>query len=758
VAVAHHSIVNTLIWRRDYYCFGPGDVSLQIPSFVFDSAVNDIFTPLVGGSCLVMIRQENRFDLAYLSELILEYKVTHFVCTPGYYQTFMDEIYESMKGLKAVCVAGDRLSEPLVKEHLEKLPHVNIHNEYGPSENSVNTTAYCFSPGATTVLIGKPDDNVSCFILDPYEKITPTGIRGEMCLSGKSLAMGYLNAPQLTAEKFVPNPYHCGEKMYKTGDIARWLPDGNLEFMGRIDLQVKIRGHRIEPGEIEHQLLKHEKIKDSLVLVRETPGDRSEDKLLAAYIAVEGELHAPEIRGYLSKLLPEYMVPSYFFMMDKLPLTHNGKIDRTALPEPVTGEGPDDGASAAPRDETEEKLVTLWSGVLDVEKDKISIDSSFFNLGGHSLKAIVLISKIHKELSVRIPLVEFFRASTIRELAAYIKGTSKDTFLAIEPAEKKDYYPLSSAQKRLYILQQLDYNNIIYNMPQILELEGNVEIEKMNEIFRQLVYRHDSFRTSFELNGDEPVQRVHEHVDFEIEVFDLAGTAGDMSLPEFIRQHTFIRPFDLSQAPLVRVNLIHAAEGKHLLLIDMHHIITDAVSHEILEREYRILYNGGTIPELTIQYKEYAEWQNSRKQKEISKQQERYWLSEFQGDIPLLNMPLDYKRNGEKGFEGGTLIFEIDDELTAKVRTLAMEKDVTLMILLLAAYKTLLSKYSGQEEILVGTVIAGRRHMDLEKIIGFFVNFLAIRTAPGRCDTFSQYLAEVKRKAVRAYENQDYPF
>jgi amino acid adenylation domain-containing protein/non-ribosomal peptide synthase protein (TIGR01720 family) len=783
VLIDHFSIVNTLLWRKNYYKFSVGDVNLQMPSFSFDSSVLDIFTPLLSGSCLVLPDEVNRLNLEYLGLLMERAAVTHFLLVPSLYRVFIKEMPGRLKGLKAITVAGEQVDRDLVREHFEKLAAVKLYNEYGPTENSVCSTVYQLKPGADRVFIGKPISNVKCYILDRDGNLTPPGITGELYVSGTGLARGYTNRPELTAEKFSHRfnksfcggsrgavfsksaPLAVGDKTYKTGDLARWYVDGNIEFLGRVDFQVKIRGYRIESAEIENQLLNRADVKEAVVTTYEAePGNMQLCAYVAAGRGAEGAaLDSGVLQEYLSDCVPGYMVPSCFVLLEKMPLTPGGKIDRGALPLPGQNAGD---AYAAPRNKTEEQLVRIWSGVLGIEASKISIDGDFFQLGGHSLKAAVLISRIHKELNVNIPLVEIFRIPTIRKLSGYIKKTGQDPHAPIEPVEKKEYYPLSSAQKRLYILQHMGTENLSYNVPTALKLEGEFEKERLKETFKKLITRQESFRTSFHMIEDEPVQRVHDEVEFEIEYFNLSD--GGVGRPQAENAYSpqtiptayssFVRYFDLSQAPLLRVRLVKIEAIGHIFMVDMHHIVTDGTSMPILVKEFTALYEGQALPPLSIQYKDFTGWQNSEKQSGVLEKQEAYWLEEFTGQVPRLNLPTDYVRPPVQRFEGDVTSFELDREAAVELKKMALDQEATLYMMLLALFNVLFSRVCGQEDIVIGAPLAGRRHADLESIIGFFINMLPLRNYPLGEKTFLRFLKEVKENTLNAYENQDYQF
>jgi amino acid adenylation domain-containing protein len=492
--------------------------------------------------------------------------------------------------------------------------------------------------------------------------------------------------------------------------------------------------------------------------------DESREKNLYAYIVTNHRLAVAQLREYLSRTLPDYMIPSYFRQLEQIPLTGNGKVDRKALPGL--------GAEVAevnyrpPRDHLEEKLAAIWSDVLKIPKNKIGIDHNFFHLGGHSLKATTLVSKIHKELEVNVPLVRVFETRSIRKLSGYIRGAAPDKFTPIEPVEKKEYYPLSSAQQRLYMLQQLQLESIGYNMPFCYVLEKEPETGELKEIFRKLIHRHESLRTSFEIVANVPVQRIHTEVPFDIERLD--STAGSLPGAADPREgvdsiiEDFIRPFDLSQAPLLRVGLTvlpgESLANRCLLLVDIHHISADGKSHLILLNDYQSFGRGNQLPGLRLQYKDYARWQNRQNEKETIKKQEAFWLNEFSGEIPVLDLPGDYTRPLIQSFEGNHVDFRVGKEMAAVFKKLLLQEGATLFMGVLAVFNIFLFKVSNQEDIVIGSPVAARRHADLEQVIGMFVNTLALRNFPTAAKTFMEFLREIKTRSLQALENQEFPF
>ena len=547
-------------------------------------------------------------------------------------------------------------------------------------------------------------------------------------------------------EKFVTNPYKQDERLYRSGDLARMLPTGEMEYLGRIDHQVKIRGFRIELGEIETRLLEHDSVEEAVVIARD---DENGNKYLCAYIVVRNETNTTELKEHLSKNLPDYMIPSYFVLLDKIPLTSNGKVDKKALPQPNVelniGE-----KYVAPQNQTEQKLKEIWEQVLKI--DGIGVNNDFFNIGGHSLNAVVLISRIDKELGVELSIRDIFEHRTIKNLAGVIHITESKEYSEIVPVEEKEYYEVSSAQKRMYILNKIEEGLTNYNMPGVLIIEGNLDRVGLTDSFKALVKRHEALRTSFEMIDDKPVQRIHREVEFGI-----SYTEGmEKDLDNMIKE--FVKPFDLKHAPLLRLGLVKLGEARYALLIDMHHIISDGVSVGVIINELTKLYRGENLEPVKVQYKDFAAWQNSLIENGAMEKQEEYWIDTFSDEIPVLNMPLDYLRPPVQSFEGDRISFRLDEALTKELNKLAEDNGATLYMTLLAVYNTLLYKYTGQEDIVVGSPIAGRRHADLHDIVGMFVNTLAMRNKPEGNMTFISFLQSVKENSIKAFENQDYQF
>ncbi|WP_068792770.1 non-ribosomal peptide synthetase [Brevibacillus laterosporus] len=752
ILITHRNIMTTII-NNGYLDIFSTDRILQMSNYAFDGSTFDIYSALLNGATLVLVPKQTLMNTTDLLAIIKDSNITVALMTTSLFNTLVDLDVTSFQHTRKVLFGGEKASCKHVEKALDYLGEGRLVNGYGPTETTVFATTYTVDNTIKklgTVPIGRPLSNTSVYVFGLDDQLQPLGVPGELCVAGECISPGYLNRPDLTADKFIDNPLKPGERMYRTGDLVRWLPEGVMEYMGRIDEQVKIRGHRIELGEIEAKLLEHPSIRETVLVAKQ---DANGHSFLGAYLVTDNFCSVTELRNYLMETLPEYMVPSYFIELDSLPLTSNGKVDKRALPEP---ESQALHAYTMPENETEEKLVQLFQEVMDVER--VGTQDSFYELGGHSLKAMLLVSRIHKDFGIKIPLKEVFSRPTVKELAAYLTGSEEANYIEIEAAEEKPYYPVTAAQKRMYIAQQWEDGEATssYHMPFMVEITGPLQVEKLQQTVKSLVARHESLRTSFHMINEVLMQKIHADVLWDLDIDLESVVASEQDVDEKMFQ--FLRKFDLSQAPLFRAKLIRVNASRHVLLLDMHHIISDGFSYQIFFDELTKLYQGDELPSLKIQYKDYAVWQHSEEQQKRLQQQEDYWLGQFQGEIPVLELPTDYQRPVDKQFAGALFTHGLSAGLTEKLRKLAIKEKTTLYTVLLTVYTILLSKYTSQEDLIVGTPIAGRPHADLDRVFGMFVNTLAIRTAPKVEHSFLAYLSEVKETVLGAYQNPDYPF
>ncbi|SHN37815.1 non-ribosomal peptide synthetase [Mucilaginibacter sp. OK098] len=757
-------LINRLNWGWENYPAKDDEIFCLKTNIGFGDHLVEVFSPLLSGVPVRIFSDEEILDIPRMYALLVQEKITRITLVPSYLKALIEQNNGKQltnHSIRFIFCSGEYLPFQLAQEFYKNFSDISLVNIYGSTEVSADATYYTVENQDVELLgdinelqeeqirkipIGKPISNTTILILNRNNALQPVGVPGELYVSGISLARGYLNKPELTAERFIDHPYKAGEKLFRTGDLARWLPDGNIEYLGRMDDQVKIRGHRIELGEIENQLASHPEIREVVLLAREREGD----KYLVGYYLSENKISSEELRAYLSERLPKYMLPSYFVHIQSMPLTPNGKTDRKALPEPDYSSGT---TYTAPETELEVKLTGIWSEVLQLDKEQISVTAGFFDLGGHSLKATTLVNRIYKELQVEVPLKAIFTHQDIRSLGAYISGLGKTAYQTIEKVVRKEHYALSSGQQRMYFLYELDRTSLAYNMPYVVELEGALDQERLNEAFRSLITRHESLRTTFEVSAGDVVQRINETTDFTISHYQAADAETAAA-----QITSFIRPFDLGAGPLIRVGLVKVSQESHLLLADMHHIITDGVSQGILIRDFMELYEKGSLPALGLQYKDYSEWQQGASQQEVLSSQSTYWKDRFSEGLSVLDLPLDHNRPSVKSYQGSSRTFTLNREETHQLKALGERSDATLFMTLLSVLNVLLGKLSNQEDVTIGTPIAGRYHVELEGIIGLFVNTLALRNHPKGGLSFREFLEEVKTSSLSGFENQLYPY
>ncbi len=779
VMVEHRNVIRLVI-NTNFVALSPATCILQTGAPVFDAATFEIWGALLNGGRLYLVDNDTILNARKLAEAIETYKINTLWLSSPLFNQLMQQDDKVCAKLKYLLVGGDVLSPLYIDQARRKNKELKIINGYGPTENTTFSSTYSIDRDfVENIPIGKPINNSTAYILDKNGNLQPIGAYGELAVGGDGLSRGYLNNPELTAEKFIFNnrsyKSYFPDKVYLTGDLCRRLPDGNIEFKGRVDNQVKIRGFRVECGEIEKNLLKYERVKEAIVTIK---NDNAGEKYLCAYITLtphpredshpdDADSPIAPIRDFLARSIPDYMIPHYIIALEKMPLNPNGKIDRNALPEPGTALAGD--AYTPPRNAVEKRLTVLWAEVLGNAENSIGIDADFFEIGGHSLKAARLVTLIHKEFDVNLPLADVFTHPTIREMSAYLSEAAQDRYVTLTPVEKREYYDVSSSQKRLYLLQQWDEQAIAYNIPAVFEIAGEIDREKLADTFRRLIERHESFRTSFHLVNGQPVQKIHQpgETGLLLEVASqqkfLQGARGrffQKEPPERRRQmiSSFIRPFDLAYAPLVRVGLIEMANTETLLAIDMHHIISDGSSMPVLVHDFMEIYSGRELPMLKIQYKDFSGWQKSLENSETLKRQETYWLMQFTDETPALNLYTDYPRPPIQSFAGAGINFAIDRQSTRALKKMAQQTGATLYMVLFGCFAILLSKISSQEDIVIGTVAAGRKNAELAPLIGMFVDTLAIRNFPNGGLTVNEFIGRVKERVLDALANQDYPY
>ncbi len=741
VVVDHRGLVNSISWRKEEYSLGIQDNTIQLFSYSFDGFLTGFLTPLVSGASLFIATEIQVKDPLRLKQLLIVYHITHFICVPSLYRLLLQQIKpEDKLSVRIITLAGESVSPALIRESKERLPGVELYNEYGPTESSIVALCKRDVEQEEKVTIGRPISNMNAYILDNWNEPVPPGIVGELCLSGPGLARGYLNQSELTDQAFVPNPFIAGERLYRTGDLAKWTEEGEICCLGRKDAQVKLRGYRIELPEIEQRLQSYPGVQAAAVVCEEEEGIPIR---LIAYLQTD-DIKAVELRDYMARELPFYMLPARYYRLHQLPLSENGKLDKKLISsmEYINL----DVQFREPENETEQKLCEIFADVLQLKR--VSADENFFAAGGHSLKATMLMSRIQKEFSVEISVDHIFEKQTVKELAELIAEKETRAYLAITPARPAASYPLSFTQKQMYTLFCNDPHSTAYNMPEALIIDGDFDHQRFRFALEELTKRHEILRTTFYAINGEPVQEVHTDHVVSLEYSERAST----DLEETIRR--FIRPFDLASLPLFRAGITRIGPRKHLLLIDLHHITADGASIGIFISELASIYNGDSLPEIRLHYKDFAVWQHKQKEDHRFQPQAQYWMDQFRNGVPVLSLPYDYPRPKLKSLEGGRINFTVDAARTSSLKKLAAENGVTLFMLLLAVYQTMLSKLSGQIELVVGSPVSGRTQADLEQTMGMFVNVVPIRAEVLPQLRFTELLTQVKNTTLGAFENQ----
>ncbi|NPC83460.1 amino acid adenylation domain-containing protein, partial [Pyxidicoccus fallax] len=760
VCIPHGAVVRLARATR-YIHLTADDVLLQFAPVSFDAATFEIWAALLNGAT-VAVADAGALSLEELGQQLRRHRVTTLWLTAPLFHQMVDHHLAALKGLRHLLAGGDVLSPVHVRRALQALPGCQLINGYGPTEN---TTFTCCEPvrelrDGAPVPLGRPLDDTQVYLLDEHLRPVPVGVSGELYTSGAGLARGYLHNPALTAERFIPNPFGpAGSRLYRTGDLARYLPDGRVEFLGRIDHQVKVRGFRIELGEVETALRRQEAVKDAVVVALGSGGDK---RLVGHVVPRQGHaLDVDTLKQSLRRALPEYMVPSTFMVLEALPLNINGKVDRKALPRP---EAPDSTQPyVAPRTDVEAKLAALMAEVLRLPR--VGVQDDFFALGGHSLLATQVVSRVRSELGVELPLRALFEASTVEALAKRLAREERTDAAPLTRQPREGVLPLSFAQQRLWFLDQLKPGSASYNIPAALRLSGPLHVEALRRAFEELVRRHEALRTTFSTSHGAPQQLIHPPPAWSLPVVDLSSLPDDQREPQAraLAAQAAQRPFHLSSGPLLRTELLKLGDSEHLLLLCMHHIVSDGWSTGVLVREVAALYEAflhgqpSPLPELPVQYADYALWQRQWLAGPVLQAQLDYWRQQLHG-APTLALPTDKPRPAFQSHRGAAFSFSLSASLTDALTQLAHESGATLFMVLMASWQVLLSRYSDQTDLCVGTPIAGRTRQETEPLIGFFVNTLVLRARLEGDPTFTQLLAQVKDSALAAFAHQDVPF
>jgi len=770
----HRATVNRFNWMWETYPFAAHEIACQKTSLSFVDSIWELLGPLLWGIRTVIISDILVKDPLKLVQMLGEHGVTRITLVPSLLQQVLNshkDLQTHLPHLTHWVTSGEALSNELLQQFQHQMPGSILLNLYGSSEVSADATCYEAHTDVSLpcVPIGSSIANMQTHVFDDYQYLLPTGICGELCISGVGLARGYLDQSALTAERFVPYPFspEVGARMYRSGDKGRYKSDGTIEFLGRFDLQVKIRGYRVELGEIEAILRQHPEVKETVVLAREdTPGDQR----LVAYVVspTSSDEQVSDLRHYLQQILPAYMVPAVFVMLEALPLTPSGKVDRQAL-LPPTGQRPEQKANfVAPHNYIEGVIATIWMRVLHVSK--VGVDDSFFDLGGHSLLATQVIARLRDAFGFDLPIREFFEAPTIAALAEHVFAAQKTTATVsippLIPQEHSAAPPLSFAQQRLWFVDQLQPHSPAYNENFAIRIDGPLDHSILARGLHEIIARHEALQTIFVSIDNQPVQQRASSASFDIYVRDLRHLLSDIREDEALRLvvEESRRPFSLDKWPLLRVLLLQLDTEEHVLLLSMHQIVSDGWSMSVLVNEMAMLYAAyrddrpSPLIPLPIQYADYAQWQRYLLAAENLAGQLTYWEQQLGGDLIVLDLPTDHPRPLHPTFKGAKKAFTLSSSLTDKLRIISREESSTLFITLLTAFKVLLYRYTEQDEVIVGTRVAGRNHTQLDSLIGFFVNALALRTNLGGAPSFRDAVQKVRDTVLDAFAHQDVPF
>ncbi|MEO0800992.1 MAG: amino acid adenylation domain-containing protein [Cyanobacteria bacterium J06642_2] len=776
VAMTHRAIVNLVHWQRSHSDATVSSRTLQFTSLNFDVAFQEIFSTWYAGGTLVLVSETARRDIPQLLLRLDEWRVTRLFLPFVALRQLAEVAIEQQifpNHLRQVITAGEQLQiVPQLETFFSTLKHCTLHNHYGPSETHVATAEPLSDPPKTWPMlppIGRPIANSTIYILDAKLRPVATGLPGELHVGGVLLARGYLNRPDQTAAKFIPNPFSDspGDRLYKTGDLARYLPDGCIEYLGRIDNQIKLRGYRIELGEIEAVLAQAPTLKAVIASVHtNADGDR---RLVAYVIPTEPDaVSVSDLKQFLQERLPDYMVPSAFVIQETFPLTPSGKVDRRALPPPSSDRPELETSYTAPRTPTEELLASLWSEVLDVER--VGVRDNFFDLGGHSLLAIRLASRTQTAIGRPLPLLKLFEFPTIAELAAFIdrdrQTSSGQALLPLVPVEHAEERPLSPTQRRLWFFtEQVSPDHYFYNTATGRQITGPLDIAVLRQCLQTIQQRHESIRTTFRAEGDRVIKKVISDPPVRLLVVDLSGLPKSIRAAETERLAIleFRQPFDLANEPLLRTTLIWEQPEHAIALFTFHQLAFDAWSRNVFMRELELLYPAiansqpSPLPPLAVQYDDFVEWQQKRLDSGTLAASQTYWQEHLAPPLPVLDLTTDYPRPPVKSFRGDIQLLRIPSGLAERCRKLSQKEGVTLYMTLLAAYSIWLYAYSQQEEAIVGTSVADRIHTEVESSIGSFNNYLALRLNLSGNPTFKEYLGRIRKIALAAYAHQDMP-
>ncbi|MCL2713560.1 MAG: amino acid adenylation domain-containing protein [Alphaproteobacteria bacterium] len=762
VIIPHRAIAR-LVVNNTFTVFTPSDRVAMVANPAFDATTMEVWGALLNGGAIVVIDQDTVLDPDRFAVELREQGISVMFLTSALFNSYA-AIPGMFSGLRVLMTGGDRGDPHAFRQVLRASAPGHLVNGYGPTETTtfaITNDVAAVAEGASNIPLGRPISNTQIYILDEHAVPVPAGVVGEIHIGGPGVGHGYLNRPDLTAERFVADPFseHAGARMYRTGDLGRWLANGTVEFLGRNDFQVKLRGFRIELGEIETRLAELPGVREAAVVAREdVPGD----KRLVAYLITEGDVSVDAVRSGLAERLPDYMVPSAYVRLHALPLTPNGKLDRNALPAPA-GESFGSSTYEEPAGELEDKLAEIWSELLNVER--IGRNDNFFKRGGHSLLAVQLVSRLRQTLNIEVSLSEVFAHPTLADLAATVSEAPVSELPPVTAVSREGALPLSFAQQRLWFLAQFKQASTAYHMSGGLRMRGELNHKAMARTLKRIVTRHEALRTIFVMEDGKPAQRIQPaDIDFELVEHDLSGASGAEAKLERLAVREAAAPFDLEHGPLVRGRLVRLAPNDHVLLVTMHHIVSDGWSLAVLNREMSAIYtayaNGkeDPLPPLTVQYADYAVWQRRWLAGDFLKQQAKFWETTLKGAPAVLTLPTDHPRPAEPDYVGAGVKVRLEPQLSRALRELSLEHGATLHMTMLAAYAVLMGRLAGQTEVVIGSPVANRARAEITDLIGFFVNTVALRVDLTGSPSFWDLLGRVRDVSLAAQQNQDLPF
>ncbi|MCE5294811.1 MAG: amino acid adenylation domain-containing protein, partial [Chlamydiales bacterium] len=751
VVISHRNLTRLFINSRAPFSFDASDVWCMFHSQCFDFSVWEIFGALLFGGKLVLVPKNTARDPELFSQMVINQGITVLNQTPTAFYNLLPKLMREdvLPRLKSVVFGGEALNVVRLKEFKEKYSSTKLINMYGITEGTIHVTYKEITLreiGDGHSNIGVPLPTNRCYVFDEYLKPVPLYVKGELYIAGEGLAVKYLNKEELTNERFITHPYTSLERVYRTGDEVVINDAYEMEYINRLDHQVKLRGYRIELAEIESQLLAIDKVSAAFVTLKE---DAQNIPYLCAYLMLKEGKDTEQVRRALVEKLPDYMIPSYFVVVDEMPLTSNGKIDTQRLPAPNLFQKETKADFVAPSTRAEIELAQIWSTVLHVTP--VGLHDNFFDIGGNSLNAVRTVSAINSHFGCSVNLSDLFKFPTLQEFAKNSSLAQKQLVQKLSRASVKPYYAVSSSQQRLFILNSFNNVGTTYNVYRVYQCQEPVDANRLEAVLQTVIDRHESLRTSFGFMNDAAVQMIADRVDFRLTRIQTARDIKEVAAD-------FIKPFDLSLAPLFRAALVDCSNGEQYIILDTHHILMDGVAMATVEQEISQLYHGTTLELPAYQYKDFSEWQNEMLASNKLDSQRQFWLKELEGDLPAMQLPLDYTRPQQMDFEGELYRFGLNAAVYERIVEKSRELQCTVSMYIMAAFSVLLHKYSGQNDMIIGCTTSGRTMQETGQIVGHFLNMLPIRVKPHANQKFEAFLDQVRQFSVAAFENQDYPF